>query len=147
MGNKMEFEQIDVTGCRITGALTIAGGLGPKHHGIIIGRDPLNGVVYIAELLTTGYSISSFDEFKSRYWENGKIQIESAKDATTGLARARRALNEIKANSRSRYNLITNNCESFVNRAIEKTSESKQVITAIGVVVLISGAIWLLKRR
>ena len=142
----MDFEQIDVTGCRITGAMTIAGEIGPKHHGLILGRGVIDGVIYIAELVTSGYQITSVDEFKSRYWRYGDISLEPVPDQEAGLVVARKALLEIASNAKAKYNLITNNCESFVNRASKNTSTSTQVLTAVGVVMLVS-AIWVLMKK
>ena len=42
----MQFEQIDITGCRLIGAITKLGHVGPKHHGIVIGRNFPDGKIY-----------------------------------------------------------------------------------------------------
>lgn len=46
----MNLQQIDVTGCRIVGAITRElSHAGPKHHGIVLGKSYLDNEVYIAE--------------------------------------------------------------------------------------------------
>ncbi len=140
----MEFIQIDVTGCRVTGVMTVAGNLGPKHHGVLLGRSPLDGLVYIAELVNAGYQICTFDEFKFRYQQNGSISIEPLEDPESGIDNANRALGEIAEGKKSKYNLLlNNNCESFVYRSMNRGSSSVQVTTAIGALVLVA-SVWIL---
>lgn len=142
----VSFEQIDVTGCRAKGPMTFAGEIGPKHHAIILGRNTIDGLIYVAELLKTGYQIATFADFDSRYSKNGDISIEPLEDTESGLQSAHHALAEIASGANSKYNLITNNCESFVNRSIKGSSVSGQVVTTIGLLIQVA-SVWILKRR
>lgn len=57
---------------------------------------------------------------------------------------AKRALTELKQ-GQAKYDLVANNCECFVNRAMHGQSTSTQVInTAIGV-VLVAGLVYLIR--
>ncbi|GAA6168298.1 lecithin retinol acyltransferase family protein [Sessilibacter corallicola] len=142
----MDLHQIDVTGCRIIGAITKElGHLGPKHHGIILGR-ATNGDVYIAEIMSYGYQISTYDNFSNRYFNNGEIMILPNDGDLENVAVAKRAIDEIKRGGKGIYNLITNNCECFVNRAMYGKSVSNQVInTAVGV-TFAAGLAYVLKK-
>ncbi len=144
----MELQQIDVTGCRIIGAIEKAlGHLGPKHHGVILGQSSINQEVYIAEHMHTGYQMSTYKEFYERYSENGEIIIEPNDSETENIFVANRAIEELKRGGQGAYNLITNNCECFVNRATHDKSISKQAInTAIGFAFLI-GLVYVLKKK
>jgi len=141
----MDFEQIDVTGCRAVGAITDIGHVGPKHHGIIIGRHASDNQVYIAENMHTGYQLATYDDFYDRYSINGEIKIFENDGKYDSVSVARRALSEILVGGKGAYNLITNNCESFANRAMKDHSVSNQIInTAIGVAA-IAGIYWVVK--
>lgn len=135
----MHLQQIDVTGCRIVGAITKElGHAGPKHHGVILGKSLIDSEVYIAELMAHGYQVCTFTNFQNRYSENGQIIVEPNDGQAENIQVAQRAINELKSGSKIAYDLITNNCECFVNRAIHGKSQSTQVInTALGVVALI----------
>src|SRR5260221_1814418 len=62
----MHLQQIDVTGCRLVGAITKDLGMdGPKHHAVVLGRSVFDGEVYIAELMDTGPQISTCRDRKS----------------------------------------------------------------------------------
>lgn len=134
----MHLHQIDVTGFRIVGAITKELGMdGPKHHAIVLGKGILDGEIYIAELMRTGYQIATFKDFCRRYAANGQIRIEESKGVNNPLDVAIRAISELQKGG-AVYNLLTNNCESFVNRAMHGSSESSQVInTALGVAALV----------
>ena len=143
----MEFEQIDVTGCRIVGAINDIGHIGPKHHGIIIGRHVSDNQVYIAENMHTGYQLATYEDFHSRYATKGEIKIFENDGKFDSVTVAKRALSEIVNGGKGVYNLVTNNCESFANRAIKDHSISSQVVnTAIGVLA-IAGIYWVVKNR
>lgn len=142
----MHLQQIDVTGCRIVGAITKElGHAGPKHHGVILGKSLIDGEVYIAELMANGYQVCTFTSFRNRYSENGQIIIEPNDGQVENIQVAQRAINELKSGYKIAYDLMTNNCECFVNRAIYGKSQSTQVInTALGVVALI-GLVYAIK--
>ena len=143
----MELEQIDVTGCRLIGAITEElSHLGPKHHAIVIGRNIKDGLIYVAEHMHTGYQLETVNDFKARYGSNGRIEVKKNAGPFDNLTVARRALEEIKQGGRGVYNLVTNNCECFANRAMHGTSSSQQIInTAVGVLgvtAVVGGAIY-----
>lgn len=134
----MQLQQIDVTGSRLIGAITPELGMdGPKHHAVVLGRGVHDGVIYIAELMSHGRQISTVQDFRNRYGSNGHIRLEPNIGPETNATVAWRALAEIHQ-GRSQYDLIVNNCESFVNRAMHGSSMSKQVInTALGFALLV----------
>lgn len=142
----MNLQQIDVTGCRIVGAITKdLGHAGPKHHGVILGKSLLDNKIYIAESMQFGYQICDYNDFYDRYSENGDIVVEPNDGGLENVAVARRAIEELKQGDQGVYDLITNNCECFVNRAMHGKSVSNQVInTALGVAVL-AGLVYVIR--
>lgn len=142
----MDLQQTDVTGCRLVGAITKElGHAGPKHHAIVLGKSIVDGLVYIAESMHTGYQISTYDDFNKRYSPNGEVIVEPNDGELENLAVANRAISEINSGGNGKYNLITNNCECFVNRAMHGASKSQQVInTALGVLALF-GLVYIIK--
>ena len=142
----MNFEQVDITGSRLVGAITGIGHVGPKHHGIVIGRFLLDGNVYVAENCHTGYQLATVEDFKSRYSPKATVRIHPNNGEFSDVEVAQRALHELSQDGNKKYNLATNNCESFSNRAMYDHSISNQVIhTVIGIAIL-AGAIWYIKR-
>jgi hypothetical protein len=135
----MNLQQIDVTGCRIVGAISKElGHSGPKHHGVILGQNLLDNEVYIAESRIAGYGIYTLNDFKSRYGSNGEIIISPNDGDLENIAVAQRAIDEFNRGGEGRYDLITNNCECFVNRSMRGSSTSEQIInTAIGALILL----------
>ena len=142
----MNFEQVDITGSRLVGAITELGHAGPKHHGIVVGRNFLDGNVYVAENCHTGYQLATVDNFSSRYSLKGSVEIHPNNGDYQDREVAQRALEELSQGGKGKYNLVTNNCESFSNRAMLNRSASSQVInTVIGAAVLI-GLVWYIKK-
>jgi hypothetical protein len=139
-------QQIDATGCRLIGAITKdLGHEGPKHHAVVLGRSVLDGHIYVAELMNTGYQICTYEHFYLRYSQNGDIRIQPNDEPSSGLVVAQRALSELRQGGKP-YDLLTNNCESFVNRATGSSSVSSQVVnTALGLAVLV-GLFYVLKK-
>jgi hypothetical protein len=131
----MDFMATQHTGSRLIGAITWLGLIGPKHHGLIIGE--LNSLLYVAESVTSGYQCVPIDDFIARYRLNGKIRHRPNNGRLTNIEVAQNAINEINKGGNSKYNLVTNNCESFVNRAMHEKSFSLQVITCIGLVAVV----------
>jgi len=142
----MNLIQIDVTGCRIVGAISKAlGHCGPKHHGLILGKSNSDGEIYIAEHMDTGFRVCTYTDFRSRYELNGKIIVEPNDGDLENLHVAQRAIKELIDGGKGVYNLITNNCECFVNRAMHDKSKSTQVInTALGLLAL-AGLVYVIK--
>ena len=134
----MKLQQVDVTGCRLIGAMTKElGHAGPKHHGIILGRSEDDNI-YVAESMHFGYQACTYSDFHSRYSDNGEIIVEPNDGALENIAVAKRAIEELKRGGKGTYNLVTNNCECFVNRAMHGVSLSQQVInTALGITAFI----------
>lgn len=137
----MEFVQIDITGCRLVGALTRLGRLGPKHHGIVLGRGTADDQVYIAESTRkAGYRLTTYDRFAADHARYGRVRIQANRGKFSDVEVARRALHELMIGGDGPYNLITNNCESFSNRAMHAHSASAQVLRTLAGVGVIIGA-------
>ena len=143
----MNFKQVDITGSRLVGALTDLKHIGPKHHGIVLGLNIFDQNVYVAESRYSGYQIATVDDFVQRYSPNAEVRIHPNDGDFSDIEVAQRALNEINQGGNRQYNLTTNNCESFSNRAMYDDSTSKQIIhTAIGLIILV-GAVWYIKNN
>jgi hypothetical protein len=134
----MHLQQIDVTGCRLVGAITKELGMdGPKHHAVVLGKGTFDGEIYIAELMDSGYQFTTYKNFHSRYAANGEIRLEANDGPNNNLQVAQRAIAELRQ-GQTAYDLVLNNCESFVNRAMHGNSSSSQIInTALGVIALV----------
>lgn len=143
----MQLQQIDVTGCKLIGAINgELGHAGPKHHAVIIGRNSLDNNIYIAENMHTGYQISTYTDFYQRYSMNGDLIVSANDGVFDNVTVAQRALDEIKKGGRGAYNLLTNNCECFVNRSMHDKSISNQVInTALGILA-VAGLVYVVKK-
>ncbi|GAB4356099.1 MAG: hypothetical protein Kow006_22960 [Gammaproteobacteria bacterium] len=144
----MNFDQIDITGCRAVAALTRLGFLGPRHHAIVVGRNTGDGQVYLAESTReAGYRLLTMDEFVAAYGGHAAVRIEPNRGSYSDAEVAQRALDELMSGGEGRYHLVLNNCESFSNRAMHNHSVSHQVVnTVLGVVTMI-GSVWLFRRR
>ena len=142
----MQLQQIDVTGCRLVGAITKElGHAGPKHHAVILGQNLLDNHVYIAEHMNTGYQVSTYADFHNRYAPNGEIIVSANDGEYENIAVAQRAIEELKRGGKDVYDLVLNNCECFVNRAMHDRSVSNQVInTCLGIVVF-AGLVYVVK--
>lgn len=132
-------------GARLVGAITKDLGFdGPKHHAVTRGQGMLDGVVYFAELMVDGYQVATFEDFQRRYAANGDIRVEPNAGPHSNVAVAMRALAELKQ-GQAKNDLVANNCECFVNRAMHGQSTSTQVInTTIGV-LFFAGLIYFLR--
>lgn len=142
----MDLQQTDVTGCRIIGAITKElGHAGPKHHGIVLGLNNLDGQTYVAESRSSGYGVCTLSVFDQRYSKNGPIIISPNEGKFENLVVANRAIAELNKGGEGKYNLVTNNCECFVNRAMRGSATSEQIInTAIGALILV-GLVYVIK--
>lgn len=135
----MEFEQIEITGCRVVGALTPLGRIGPKHFGIVLGINTADRQIYFAESTReAGYRLTTYDAFVKAHERFGKIRIRSNHGPYSAVEVAQRALDELMQGGDGRYNLVTNNCESFTNRAMNNHSRSAQVLrTMVGLAAFV----------
>ncbi len=142
----MQLQQLDVTGCRLVGAITKQlGHTGPKHHAVILGENLMDGEIYIAESMSSGYKVSTFGNFQDRYADNGEIIVSPNDGEYENIAVANRAISELKKGGKGTYELFTNNCECFVNRATSNKSTSNQVVnTALGILAFV-GFVWIVK--
>lgn len=139
----MNLRQIGVTGSRLIGAIKKGlGHVGPKHHAVILGQSAIDGTVYIAENMDYGCQVVTYNDFCTRYAPNGDIKVLPNEGEFGDVVVANRAINEINNGSEDKYNLITNNCESFVNRAMKNHSVSAQVVTTLGVLALIAVGVY-----
>lgn len=143
----MDLQQIDVTGSRLIGAINKnLGHAGPKHHAVILGQNISDGNIYIAENMDCGYQIATYSNFCARYAPNGEIKVTPNEGEYDNVTVANRAIKEIKSGGKGIYNLVTNNCESFANRAIENHSVSNQVVTTLGVLALIGVSVYIVSQ-
>ena len=144
----MNFVQINETGSRIVGALTLLGHVGPKHPAVIIGKNIFDGNIYVAESRYTGYELTTYGDFMKRFLPYGDVRIYKNDGQYSDREVAQRALAELKNGGNGRYNLIVNNCESFSNRAMYDDSRSAQIInTAMGVLMLASAYLILTRAK
>jgi hypothetical protein len=141
----MHLQQIDLTGCRLVGAITKELGMdGPKHHAVVLGKGTFDDEVYIAELMNSGLQIATYKDFHKRYAANGEIRLEANNGPNHNVQVAQHAIAELRQGGAA-YDLVLNNCESFVNRAMHGKSSSSQIInTALGVAALV-GLYYVLK--
>ena len=134
----MQLQQNEVTGYRLVGAITKElGHAGPKHHAVILGHSLIDNQIYIAESMNFGYQISTYAKFDQKYSTNGGIIISANDGEYTNVAVAQRAIEELKRGGNGIYDLVLNNCECFVNRAMHGKSVSKQVINTCLVVLAV----------
>lgn len=139
----MDLQQIDVTGSRLVGAMNKdLGHVGPKHHAIILGKNTIDGMVYIAENMDVGYQVVTYSDFCTRYAPNGDIKVLPNEGEFDNVTVANRAISEFNKGGKGIYNLVTNNCESFANRAMKNHSVSDQVVTTLGVLALIAASVY-----
>jgi hypothetical protein len=140
----MRFCQNEFTGCVVIGAITSLGHDGPKHYGIVIGESDEDGKVYIAEQNVNGKRLISWDDFTNQYKANGDIKIYTNRDKNfTLLQVAQRALNAVTKKVNESYDLLTNNCEHFVNEMRFNKKESGQVVTTVLGILVVIGIGWL----
>lgn len=103
-----------------------------------------DGAVYLAELMVGGYQVVTLDDFQRWYAANGDIRVEPNAGPHSNVEVAKRALAELRQ-VQVKYDLVANNCECFVNRAMLGKSSGTQVInTAIGV-LLFAGLFYFLR--
>lgn len=121
----VKLKPICATGSKIIGPISK---VALEHHAIILGEHEVSKHVYIAESMHYGYQYDTYGNFINRYSSNGEIKILANDGKYSNLEVAQRALNEINNGGNGIYNLITNNCESFTNRAMHGHSVSKQVL-------------------
>lgn len=135
----MHFIPTKLSGVRIVGPTTKLGHLGPKHHGLIIGDNIDDKKTYVAERNGNGCRYVTFNKFVRRYKHNGKIKLFPNDGKFTGYEVAKRAIKEIKRGGNGKFDILLNNCESFVNRAMYGKSISSQVVHTVSAVVLVVG--------
>jgi len=143
----VELLQIDTTGHRLVGViLNELGHLGPKHHAVVIGQCSQSGEIYLAESNDTGYQLETATNFKARYADKGEIKLYGNEGDKSNIDVAKEALTEIRQGGKGVYNLVTNNCESFVNRAMHNSSVSSQVVNTLGLFALVVAGVYLYKQ-
>ena len=142
----MNLIQIELTGSRVVGPLSGLGYLGPKHHGLVIGQSMHDNQIYVIEYRMNGYELNTLQDFQERYGAFGPTKILPNEGEFSNLEVANRALEEITINSKRQYNLATNNCESFCNRAMFGNSVSSQVVSTIIGASLLVGLVLAIKK-
>lgn len=94
--------------------------------------------------MNSGYQIATYKDFHDRYAANAQIRIEPNDGPSTNVQVAQRAIDELRQGGAA-YDLLVNNCECFVNRAMRGKSGSSQILnTALGVAAL-AGLFYVLK--
>lgn len=136
----MDFRANQYSGSVLVGAMTKLGKLPTEHHGVIIGEH--NGQLYVAESGENGYGYVTVDEFVNRYKLNGKIEHHPNKGKFSGYEIAKRVVDEINSGGNGHYNLLFNNCESFVNRAVHGHSISWQSVKAVALIAFLGYCIY-----
>lgn len=112
-----------------------------------LGQNQHNGEIYIAESNIDGYQVTTVEAFKRKYAKNGHIFVLPYAGMLNNVVAAQNAVTEINLGGKGKYNLITNNCECFVNRAMTGKSDSQQVYnTVLGCIVLAS-LLYILKKN
>lgn len=136
-----------LTATRLVVPFTRLGLLGPKHHALVLGADSA-GELWVAELshLGGGYRIRPFADFvadNSRYLRQLRLQPNTG--VRTNWEIAQSAIAEATADQKVRYNLIANNCESFVDRHVhgENRISSQVANTVRGLATAASVGFWL----
>ncbi len=142
----IHLQQCELTGLRIVGAITEIGHAGPKHHGIVLGTSPLDNQTYVVEKMTSGDQVSTVENFRERYEKNGDVRILENDGPYSDYEVAQRALDEALGNKNKQYDLISNNCESFSNRAMYNNSISNQVLTTIAGLIVFVGGIYVFQK-
>jgi hypothetical protein len=141
----MQLLQIDVSGCRLVGATTPLLGMdGPKHHALVLGKGAVDGEIYIAELMAYGYQIATYKDFYRRYAANGQIHLFRNPGPDSDAQVVQRAIDELRQGGMA-YDLIINNCESFVNRVTHGDSSSSQVVNTVLGMVALAGMYYVIK--
>lgn len=139
--------QIRETGCQLIAPITIFGNLGPKHHGIVIGKGNLDNHIYIAENTPDGYALICSEDFIDRYKKYGEFRLQPNNGPYTSVEVANRALRKVFGQHTDQYCLFTNNCESFASEMVCGKRTSQQVRDGVLGCILIAGAYLALARR
>ena len=150
--NEISITANELTGARITIPFTSLKRFGPKHHAIVLGINDDDGELWIAELSRRfGYRLVSLKQWledNQQYLDGLKIERNTGPRANLDVARS--AIQEVQENCEwgNGYDVLFNNCETFVNRQFNgKTSLSPQVKRAAQVLgFVIAGGALLLRR-
>jgi len=142
----LTYKQIELTGSRLIGAITDLGYIGPKHHGIVIGLHPNDENIYVAENCHNGFKLTTVNNFVKRYSSKSNVCVYANDGEFSNVEVAKRALSEINHGGYGEYNLATNNCETFSNRAMYNKSYSSQIINTVIVFTVLAGAIWYIRK-
>lgn len=148
-----EFEEHPLSGARLTIPFSPLGDMGPKHHAVVIGFNPDDGLLWVAELSRKfGYRLVSAQEW---FADNKKflagLKVTENAGPRSNVEIARSAVDEVlaKLDDKADYNVVLNNCENFAERHAtgkrELSPQVRSVFKAAGIVIA-AGAIVLRNR-
>ncbi len=160
--NQIIITEHELSGARLTVPFTALGKLGPKHHAVIVGLHRIKQQLWIAELSRKyGHRLVSLDQWiadNKKYIAQLTVSPNSGPRSNAEVAQS--AVEEIRFQETSnepskKYDLIFNNCETFVDRHTEGegdldkpklSPQVSKVLQAAGIVIA-TGAVILQKRK
>lgn len=137
MLQQLTFTETDLTGGRLVVPIVKAlGHLGPKHHGLVIGKNDADGETYVTDFGKQFTGLLTLDEFVEKYGKGGEIKFVPNDGHRTNAQVAQSALNEMFGGKIGEYNLVFNNCQNSVDRAMYGkpglSSQVKNVLFGLG---------------
>ena len=147
----IEFREHKLSGARLRIPFTVLGSFGPKHHAMIVGVNEADQHLWVAELSRRfGQRIVPLDKWLE---DNEKhvpqLVVSPNEGPLSNIDVAKGAIAEILSHEDSKYNLVFNNCESFVDRHTKGEQKSlklsPQVVKAFKAagIVIATGAVML----
>jgi hypothetical protein len=157
--NQLTIVEHELSGARLTIPFTGLRKLGPKHHAIIVGAHRVTGQLWVAELSRKfGHRLVSLDQwFEDNRKYLAKLKVIPNEGPRSNSEVAQSAIKEVLAkledDGKPGYDLVFNNCETFVDRHTEGeqpkaklSPQVKQTLQAAGVIIA-TGAVILGKRK
>ncbi len=135
--HELSFTETDMTGGRLVVPLVkVLGHLGPKHHGLVIGKNDADGETYVTDFGKGFTGLLTLDEFVEKYGHGGEIKFVPNDGNRTNAQVAQAALDEILNGKLGDYDLVFNNCQNTVDRAMYGkpglSSQVKNVLVGLG---------------
>ncbi len=146
----------ELSGARLTVPFTPLGKLGPKHHAVIVGVHRIDQELWVAELSRKhGHRLVSLEQWikdNKNYMAHLTVTPNEGPRSNSEVAQS--AIDEIasqlgESGEPRNYNVIFNNCETFVDRHLDgeqdkprlspqvsKALQAAGVVIATGVVIL-----------
>jgi hypothetical protein len=157
--NQIILTEHQLSGARLTVPFTALGKFGPKHHAVIVGLHRVKQELWIAELSRKyGHRLVSLDQWitdNEKYIAHLTVTPNSGSRSNAEVAQS--AIEEIhdqetRGSVPKQYDLIFNNCETFVDRHTKGEDKPKlspqvsAVLQAAGIVIA-TGAVILQKQK